>query len=168
MSDINMAPWEIEANKLREPWKNLTDAQIRDYVIMRWLIVGGDTRPFYHWVLFCGHQPSRRAIETIAEMMAKSAGVELPPSRTPPFGLTVDRSGEGGAPKDMDAEVAGFCLAQRSDKNIDEGMPPKVADFEAWKFAKECGFDIGVSTIEAQRKKYRKVQGKYLRRPKGK
>lgn len=163
---MELAPWEIEAAILPEAW-GLTDTQRRDYVIERWLIVGGDTRPFLDWVLRAGHSPSRRVIEIVAQMMAKSVDVELPDNMMPPFGLTVDRTGHAHAPKNMGAEVAGYCYGAISSSKIDGGVPPKLADHDTWQFARGLGFKAGLDTVEAKRKAYRKSRGKRLRRPKG-
>lgn len=165
--DLETTAWDIEAAELPDHW-SLDIQQRRDYVIERWLIVGGDTRPFLDWVLRCGHDPSRRVIEIVAQMMGKSAGAKLDDQMVPPFGLIVDRSGHAHAPKDMEAEVERYCVAAISDNKIDAGTPPGLADREAWQFARSTGYDIGLSTVEATRKAFRKSQGKYLRPPKGK
>lgn len=165
MSGDEMTPWDIEAEITPEHWK-LTLEGRRDYVIERWLVVGGDTRPFFDWVLREGHQPSRRIIEILAQMMAKSAKVDLPEEMAPPFGMVVDRAGHAHGPKDMEAEVRDFCVGAISDAKIDSGTAPCRADEDALKYAQKCGFDgFGFSTVEKARKGFRKSQGKYLRKP---
>lgn len=167
MSDdaLEMTPWDIEADLLPAHW-GLTIDQRRDYVIERWLIVGGDTRPFFDWVLRERHKPSRRVVEIVAQMMAKSAGIELPSDMAPPFGLTIDRAGHAHGPKDMAAEVRDYCIGAISDAKIDNGTAPKRADEDTMKYANECGFGgVNFATVEKARKAYRKSRGKYLRKP---
>ncbi|KIX18629.1 hypothetical protein [Paracoccus sp. 228] len=167
MSNEALTAWDIEADLLPAHWQ-LTLEQRRDYIIERWLIEGGDNQPFLDWVLREGHQPSRRIIEIVAQMMAKSAGVELPANMEPPFGMVIDRTGHAHGPKDMETEVRNFCVAAISDAKIDSGIKPGVADREAFKFAQECGFDgFGYDTVEKRRKAFRKSRGKYLRQPSG-
>jgi len=163
--ELHLTPWEIEALELPNHW-GLTQHQRCDYVIERWLMVGGDTRPFFDWVLRAGHQPSRRVVEIVAQMMAKSAGIDLPAEMVPTFGLVVDRAGHANGPKDMVAEVRDYCLGAISDAKIDNGIRPKRADEKTMKFANQCGL-VGVNfyTVEKARKAFRKSRGKYLRKP---
>jgi len=163
--DAELTAWDIEANLLPDHWR-YTPEQRRDYVIERWLIVGGDTQPFFDWLLRAGHQPSRRVLEIVAQMMAKSAGVVLPPEMMPPFGLAVDRAGHAHGPKDMSAEVRDYCLGAISDEKIDNGIAPKRADDDTMKFANDCGFNgVKFDTVEKARKKFRTSRGKFLRKP---
>lgn len=163
--ELQLTAWEIEALELPDHW-GLTHLERRDYVIERWLIVGGDTRPFLDWVLREGHQPSRRVIEIIAQMMAKSVKTDLPAELMPPFGLAVDRKGRAHGPRDMEVEVRNYCLGAISSGKIDEGIPPKRADDLTQKYAEECGFkNVTTATVEKARKAFRQSREKYLRAP---
>lgn len=162
--ELELTAWDVEVLLLPDV-EDVTLSAKRDIVIERWLMVSGDTRPFLDWVLRVRHEPCRRIVEIVAQMMAKSANVELPPDWIPPFGLMVDRTGQIGEPKNLEAEVRNFCLGAISDAKIDSKMPPGAADLATQKYAKIAGFDgVGLATVEKARKDRRKHLGKYLRK----
>ena len=68
MEDHIQQPWDIEADRLQNDHGDNLDT-CRDFVIVRWLVIAGDARPYADWVLRYNHQPGLEVNRLLAIMM---------------------------------------------------------------------------------------------------
>ncbi len=148
MEDHIQQPWDIDADRRqKENGENLVTC--RNQVIIHWLAISGDARPYVDWVLRYDHQPAREVNRLLAFMLHLEpiSPVALP------FRLVRKKRGGGkGSPTNLAAKERDRLLFENITKIMKESGKGSYESAIA-KMAELDGITVGTAKAAYDQKK---------------